>query len=141
MVINTGYASKRGRIIRKILNRVPTVPHFFKTFIYFLAETYIVGIIICFATIFISINAQIPTLMIILTFLLYVTFCFPPAFPIYFNLVYSFCLVRLKWKNIFGTEPQKTVESAHVTIMCFDKTGTLTEQKVEIYQVFNFHSQ
>ena len=28
---------------------------------------------------------------------------FPPTFPIYFNLAYSFSLGRLRMKSIFGT--------------------------------------
>lgn len=73
--------------------------------------------------------------IIFLNFLLLITFCFSPSFPIYFNLVYSFCLMRLKWKNILGTEPEKTIEAAHLQTMCFDKTGTLTEDKVEVTKV------
>jgi len=65
--------------------------------------------------------------MIILLFFLYITFCYPPAFPIYFNLAYSYSLARLKFKNIHGTEPEKTIQSTNLQIMCFDKTGTLTE--------------
>ena len=29
----------------------------------------------------------------------------PPAYPIYFNLAFTFSLIRLKYSNIFGTEP------------------------------------
>jgi magnesium-transporting ATPase (P-type) len=50
MVINTGYGTKRGRILRKILNKNSNTPQFFKTFIYFLIEMYIVGVIIYLAT-------------------------------------------------------------------------------------------
>lgn len=50
----------------------------------------------------------------------------PPIYPIYFNLCYSFSLYRLTQKNIYGTEPFKTIVSGKVKTMCFDKTGTLT---------------
>jgi len=30
---------------------------------------------------------------------------FPPAFPIYFNLAFSYSLIRLKLVKIYGTEP------------------------------------
>jgi cation-transporting ATPase 13A3/4/5 len=71
---------------------------------------------------------------------LIVTFSFPPSSPIYFNIVYSFSLIRLKWNNILGTEPEKTVAGAHLRIMCFDKTGTLTEDKVEVRKVIKFYN-
>jgi len=36
-------------------------------------------------------------------FLDFIGFSFPPTFPIYFNLSYSFALYRLRKKGIFGT--------------------------------------
>jgi magnesium-transporting ATPase (P-type) len=106
LAVRTGYTSRRGRIIRKILHKNPKEPQFFKTFIYFLTETYLVGgIAIYFATLKFYIDAEIETAMIVLLFFLYITFCYPPAFPIYFNLAYSYSLARLKFKNIHGTEP------------------------------------
>lgn len=136
MVVYTGYSSKRGRILRKILHRTTSVPHFFTTCIYFLAETYVISILIYLGTLPMRIsNDNMEPVIIFLNFLLLITFCFSPSFPIYFNLVYSFCLMRLKWKNILGTEPEKTIEAAHLQTMCFDKTGTLTEDKVEVTKV------
>lgn len=106
MVVHTGYASKRGRILRKILHRHPNVPHFFTTFIYFLVEAYIVSIFIYLSTLSMRINNNnLQPIIIFLNFLLIVTFSFPPSCPIYFNLIYSFSLLRLKFKDILGTEP------------------------------------
>ena len=50
----------------------------------------------------------------------------PSPLPIYFNLNYSFSLARLRYKNIFGTTLEKTVEGALIKVFCFDKTGTIT---------------
>lgn len=137
--MHTGYASKRGRILRKILHRNPATPHFFTTCMYFLVFNYVVGIIVYLGTLPVRIsNNNLDPIIIFLNFLLIVTFCMPPSSPIYFNLVYSFCLIRLKWKEILGTEPEKTVEAAHLKIMCFDKTGTLTEDKVQVHKVYKF---
>lgn len=36
MVVHTGYASKKGRILRKMLHRTVSQPHLFKSYIYFL---------------------------------------------------------------------------------------------------------
>ena len=139
MVIHTGYSSKRGRILRKILHRNSSTPHFFTTCIYFLVINWIVGMLLYLCTMPMRIaNDNLERILIFLNFLLILVFAIPPACPIYFNVVYSFSLIRLKWKDILGTEPEKTVEAAHLKTMCFDKTGTLTEDKVEVNKVFRF---
>jgi magnesium-transporting ATPase (P-type) len=106
MVVHIGYGTKRGRILRRILHKTVTVSHLFTTCLYFLSITYGVAVIIYLATMKMRIdNGIVEGLIIFLHFLLIVTLCFPPGCPIYFNLVYSFCLMRLKWNNILGTDP------------------------------------
>jgi cation-transporting ATPase 13A3/4/5 len=95
--------------------------------VYFLAETCVVGLIIYASTINMMISNGIIPAFIVFRFLDVLGWTFPPTFPIYFNLSYSFSLIRLKWRGIFGTEPEKTVEGANVKTFCFDKTGTLTQ--------------
>lgn len=139
MVVHTGYSSKKGRILRKILHRSPESPHFFTTFIVFMFEVYAAGVLAYLGTMSLRVNSgQLEPIIIFLDFLLIITFCFPPSGPIYFNLVYSFALIRLKANNVLGTEPEKTVEGAHLALMCFDKTGTLTEDKVQVRRVLGF---
>lgn len=139
--MHTGYTSKRGRILRKILNRQSATPHFFTTCIYFLLVNWAVGMVMYLGTMSVRIaNDNLERIIIFLNFLLIMTFAIPPSCPIYFNVVYSFSLVRLKLKDILGTDPEKTVEGAHLKIMCFDKTGTLTEDKVEVNKVYHFSS-
>lgn len=103
LVINTGYATRRGRIIRKILNRVPNDPDFFMSAIYFLVETFIVGTILYLATLPILLSAKVIDLFRGFRFLDFLGWSFPPTFPIYFNLAYSFALARLRIKGISGT--------------------------------------
>ena len=58
---------------------------------------------------------------------------FIPIFlPIYFNHNYTCSLARLRFKNIFGTTLEKTVDGALTKVFCFDKTGTITEKEVNI---------
>jgi P-type E1-E2 ATPase len=142
MVMHTGYTSKRGRILRKILHRTSATPHFFKTCIVFLLINWVIGMLIYLGTMPVRLaNDNLQRIIIFLNFLLIMTFCIPPSCPIYFNVVYSFSLIRLKWKDILGTEPHKTVEAAHLKIMCFDKTGTLTEDKMEVNKIFKFEAE
>lgn len=126
MVVNTGYRSRRGAIIRKISNKVHVDPEMFKTAIYFLLETLFVGIIVYLVTLPILLKANLIPAFRVYRFLDFIGFSFPPTFPIYFNLAYSFSIYRLRKKDIFGTEPHKTIESAFLKTLCFDKTGTLT---------------
>jgi cation-transporting ATPase 13A3/4/5 len=83
------------------------------------------------------VNGVVPA-FVVFRFLDILAWSFPPTFPIYFNLAYSFSLVRLKWKGIFGTEPEKTTEAAQVKTFCFDKTGTLTQNEIEVYEIIKF---
>lgn len=138
VVVNIGYATRRGRIIRKILTRVPKVPDFFLSAVYFLLETLTVGVVIYACTVNMMVkNGIIPT-FVVFRFLDILAWSFPPNFPIYFNISYSFSLVRLKWQNIMGTEPEKVTEAAMVKTFCFDKTGTLTQNEIEVYSIIKF---
>lgn len=140
MVVHTGYTSKKGRILRKMLHRQVSKPALFKSFIYFLIENYIVVLIIYFATLRMRIDQNnLDPIIIVLNFLLIITFSFSPSCPIYFNLIYSFALLRMKFKGILGTHPQKTIQAAHLKVMCFDKTGTLTEDKVQLQKILKFN--
>lgn len=131
MVAHVGYGTKRGRILRKILHKTVATSHLFTTCLYSFAFTYLIGVIIYLGTMSVRLEkGNLDGIIIFLNFLLIITQCLPPGCPIYFNLVYSFSLMRLKWNNILGTDPEKTVESARLRIICFDKTGTLTEDKM-----------
>lgn len=127
LVINIGFATRRGRIIRKILTRIPVSSDLFKKAFIFLLIAFAVAAIIYFATIRMLLDRDIETVIVVFRFIDFLGFSFPPTFPIYFNLAYSFSLARLAANNITGTEPEKTVESTNLKTMCFDKTGTLTE--------------
>lgn len=76
--------------------------------------------------------------MVVFRFFDFITYSFPAPFPIFFNLAYSFCLVRLSNESIIGTQADKTVESSRMKTVCFDKTGTLTLNKMEVANVFAF---
>ena len=54
-------------------------------------------------------SLDIDTTMVIFRLFDFVTYAFPAPFPIFFNLAYSFCLVRLNKENIIGTQAEKTV--------------------------------
>ena len=138
MVVQTGYRTHRGRTIRKIMNRHAKEPDFFLTAIFFFIEAWIVATVIFLATLPVILNVDIVPEFIIYRYLDFVGWSFPPIFPILFNLAYSFSLARLAYKNIYGNEPEKTVEAAKLKVMCFDKTGTLTQNELEVHEVIKF---
>ena len=141
LVVNIGYATRRGRIIRKILARVVKTPDCFWKAMQFLGECFVIAIIIYFATLPFTLSRDIADIFVGFRFIDFFGWAFPPTFPIYFNLAYSFSLGRLRTKNILGTEPEKTLEPAKLHTMCFDKTGTLTENSVEVHNIFRFKDE
>lgn len=132
VVIFTGFASRKGRLLRKILNRVPNTPDFFNKMFFFLLESFVIAMCLYGATMPIRLNAYIDQAIVILRILDYLTSSIPPAFPFYFTIAYSWSLYRLKKKQIFSTMSEKTVESNRVKTVCFDKTGTLTQNTLSL---------
>lgn len=104
-------------------------------------EVTIVGIILYLSTLWLLILKPIDSILKTLRFFDVLTYTFPAAFPIFFNLAYSFCLIRLNKKDILGTEAEKTVEGSKLETVCFDKTGTLTYTEVKVSEIFSsWHS-
>jgi len=66
-------------------------------------EVFLVTLIVFFCTWGLLMSIKIDTIMVVFRFLDYITYAFPAPFPIYFNLAYSFCLVRLNRDGIVGT--------------------------------------
>lgn len=130
VVIFTGFASRKGRLLRKILNRVPSQPDFFFKMFFFLLESFIIGMALYGATLPIRLAADIDMAIVVLRVLDYLVSSVPPAFPVYFTIAYSWALYRLKSKEVFSTMPEKTVEANRLKTACFDKTGTLTENSL-----------
>lgn len=135
LVVHTGYATRRGRIIRKILTKLPVKSDLFRKALLFLLEAFIIASIIYFATLPLFLRRDIDKIIVGFRFIDFLGWSFPPTFPIYFNLAYTFAIARLSRNGISGTDPEKTVEGADIKIMCFDKTGTLTENLVEVNRV------
>lgn len=130
LAVNVGYGSRRGRIIRKILTRSMKQPQFFIKIIYFQIEVLIVSIVLYLVTLPNVLPLNVDRQLIIIRLGDFITYSFPAPYPIFFNLAYSFCLVRLNKAEILGTQPEKTVEGSRLRTMCFDKTGTLTYNKM-----------
>lgn len=84
---------------------------------------------------------DIETIMIIFRALDFITYSFPATLPIYFNLAYSFCLIRLSRDGIYGTESEKTIEGSRLKTICFDKTGTLTQSGMKLANIYQVNRE
>lgn len=104
----------------------------------FFAEVFIVTMIIYFSTIALMKSKNISNIMIGFRFIDFLSWAVPPNFPIYFNVVYSFAIARLKNSGVLCIEPESTLLAGHIKVMCFDKTGTLTENAVRIHKILRF---
>lgn len=69
MVINTGFTTHRGRIIRKIMNRTIKDPDIIRTTLIFVLEVVIVSLIIFFATLFLILDKDIDRIIIFFKFI------------------------------------------------------------------------
>lgn len=68
--------------------------------LYFLIEAFIVALIIYLATITYMKSKIASNLIVGFRFVDFLGWAFPPTFPIYFNVAYSFAIVRLKRSGI-----------------------------------------
>lgn len=103
VVINTGFTTHRGRIIRKIMNRTAKDPDIIRTTLIFVLEVLIVSLIAFFSTLFIILNRDIERIYVFFKLIDFLASSAPPALPILFNLAYSLSLFRLGYKGINGT--------------------------------------
>ena len=108
--------------------------------LFFVFEVILVSLIVFFATLFILLREDIDPIFKFFKFVDFLASSAPPPLPIFFNLAYSISLIRLKSKNISGSEPQKTVDGAQVKTFFFDKTGTLTKSDVEIRKILKYYA-
>lgn len=65
--------------------------------------------IIYLATLGFMRSKNISDLIVGFRFVDFLGWAFPPTFPIYFNVAYSFAIVRLKRHGVLCMEPDKTV--------------------------------
>lgn len=63
---------------------------------------FVIGVILYLATLYLMVGNVIE-LFIGFRFMDVLAWTIPPAYPIYFNMAFTFSLIRLKYANIFGT--------------------------------------
>ncbi|EAR99787.2 E1-E2 ATPase family protein (macronuclear) [Tetrahymena thermophila SB210] len=132
LVVRTSLSSFKGQIIRALLYPKP----FDKRFVLQGAKFSLLMVLFCsiafFCVLYQYYNINLSNWQITLRYLDMIQFCVPPAVPIIINAMIFFGLMRLKTKNILGSDPMKQIQAGRIQTICFDKTGTLTENFVEI---------
>jgi cation-transporting P-type ATPase 13A2 len=136
MSVHTGYTSHRGQIIRKIVKHTVKEPEFTHHVLRFFVGAYLLA-----GLIYLVYLAKLTTLAIredtiVFLFFEIVSLAVPVGYIGVLNFFPGMSLIRLDLSAIYGKEPNKVYESAHIKTICFDKTGTLTNNSVEIADIY-----
>jgi magnesium-transporting ATPase (P-type) len=102
MVVNTGYSTKKGRIIRKILHPIPQDNDLFINIL----QQSIFFLLIMLCTYLIFYHYMFDTLkdrsFVNITLYAFIVQSIPAILPIFINFSYSIMLLKLKNDNIIG---------------------------------------
>jgi cation-transporting P-type ATPase 13A2 len=128
LVVNTGYSTQKGRVIRKILNPKEADNELFKSI---MKSSFIMMVVNACAFLalynYMFDGTLADTSTKILIFATIFMQSLPAIVPVFINMGYTIFLLRLRLQNIVGLNKVKTIESSRLETICFDKTGTLTE--------------
>jgi cation-transporting ATPase 13A2 len=131
LVVNTGYSTRKGRVIRKILNPKDESNELFKNIMqssFIMMAVNACAFLVFFNYMFDGTPADTSTKILIFATVFLQSL--PAVIPVFINMAYTIFLLRLKLQNIFGLNRVKTIESSRLETICFDKTGTLTENEM-----------
>ncbi|CAG0906491.1 unnamed protein product, partial [Cyprideis torosa] len=135
LVVNTGYATAKGKLVRAIMFPHP-VDFKFSTdayrFILVLAAIAAVGFVYTVVTKYLR---GVSPGDIALDSLDLLTIVVPPALPAAMTVGIVVAAQRLKDKKIFCISPRAINISGLINCVCFDKTGTLTEDGMDMWGV------
>ncbi|KAL0481360.1 cation-transporting ATPase [Acrasis kona] len=133
MVLRTGFASAKGKLMLSILYPKPTTFKFYEDSLRFIGFMFLLGGIgIIFSVVQLK-RLGVPTYDLVLRALDVITIAVPPALPLAMTVGTSFALSRLRNHNkIYCISPPRVNVSGQIKLMCFDKTGTLTEEGLDL---------
>ncbi len=136
LVVNTGYSTQKGRVIRKILNPKEEDSQLFKS----IMKSSLIMMVVnacafCALYGYMFDGTLADTNTKILIFATVFLQSLPAIVPVFINMAYTVFLLRLRCQNIIGLNKVKTIQSSRLEVICFDKTGTLTENQMEIRDI------
>jgi magnesium-transporting ATPase (P-type) len=109
LAVNTGYSTRKGRIIRKILHQKPGNNDLFKNIIQ--QSSLLVLIMICayFAFFHVMFDGVEDRSLVYILFGSFVNQSLPSVLPVFMNAAYAILLLRLKFNNVMGLKSEKTI--------------------------------
>jgi len=140
LVINTGFSTSKGELIRSILFPKPMGFKFYKDSMKFICCMFFLALIGMIYGVVILYTKNVDYFEIVLRALDIVTIVVPPALPAAMTIGTIYAQSRLKKKQIFCISPPRINMAGKLKLICFDKTGTLTEDGLDLWGVIKVNS-
>lgn len=140
IVINTGYMTEKGKLIKSVLVPKPNSNKFkidSYQYIKIMAILSLVGFLI--ASKF-MLDHKMSLLDILLKGGDLISTMVPPALPVCLGIGVYYTLLHLKRVKIYCIDRERVNLLGQINVVCFDKTGTLTEDTLRVhgYQLVNY---
>eukprot|EP00002_Diphylleia_rotans_P033447 TRINITY_DN7112_c0_g1_i1.p1 TRINITY_DN7112_c0_g1~~TRINITY_DN7112_c0_g1_i1.p1 ORF type:complete len:1215 (-),score=179.41 TRINITY_DN7112_c0_g1_i1:162-3806(-) len=132
LVIKSGYATAKGKLVSSILFPKPTSFKFYEDSFKFVAFLFCIAILGFFYSLFYLLREEIDVYVVLLRAGDLVTIVVPPALPVAMTIGTSFAIERLKKASISCISPNRINVCGKIDMVCFDKTGTLTEEGLDV---------
>lgn len=132
MVIETGFGTQQGKLIRKMMTNTPPDNTEAYLFLLFLLVFAVLSSII---VLYQSIKMGKSHYKIMLEIILILTNVVPPELPLELTIAVNAAVHKLLTQGVFCLEPFRIVRAGVLDIACFDKTGTLTESEMVVHRV------
>lgn len=135
VVINTGFSTAKGELVRTILHPKPIGFKFYEDSLKFVCCLFLLATlgIMYLLTIYFFRGISIETM--VLDSLDLITIVVPPALPAAMTSGIVYSQARLLKKGIFCVSSPRINVCGKLKLLCFDKTGTLTEGGLELWGV------
>ncbi|KAG2462066.1 AT134 ATPase, partial [Polypterus senegalus] len=133
MVLQTGFTTAKGELVRSILYPKPTDFKIYRDatrFLMCLIAVALIGMI--YSVIIFTIN-KVYAGDIVIDALDVITIAVPPALPAAMTVGIIYAQGRLKKRGVFCISPQRINVCGQMNLVCFDKTGTLTEDGLDLW--------
>ncbi len=141
VVINTGFSTAKGELIRSILFPKPMGFKFYKDsmkFIFFMFILAMFGMAYGMVVLYIK---GVEVFEMVIRGLDIVTIVVPPALPAAMTIGTVYAQSRLKKKLIYCISPPRINMAGKLKLICFDKTGTLTEDGLDLWGVIKIDTE
>lgn len=139
-VLNTGFSTKQGKLVRTILFSTERVTVSSKEAAAFLLTLFVFALASASYTLYDGLQddskSRRSTYKLIIACTRILTNVVPPEFPITLSLAVTLSLVQLVQKaDVYCTEPFRVPLCGRIDVCCFDKTGTLTSENFHVASV------